>query len=74
MAREDIEKMQKEQNAYSKTGFGRWSWFSMIEKLADSDITKFDLVCEQNFIGCLNLLSFWKERDAENKRISDLSK
>lgn len=41
----------------------RWNWFMMIEKLAMGDITKFKDVYKQNFISCLNLLSFWKEKD-----------
>lgn len=71
MAKEDIEKMQREQNAYSKTGFGRWSWYSFINELADGDITKFESVCELNFIACLNHLSFKKEQAAEIKRLKD---
>lgn len=41
----------------------RWKWFSLIEKMAQGDITKFEEVYKQNFISALNLLSFWKERD-----------
>ena len=49
--------------------FGRWSWFAMIEKLANGDVTKFDDVCRQNFISCLNLLSYWLEKE---KRIAKM--
>lgn len=66
--------MQEENASYNKRGFGRWSWFALIEKLANKDITKFDEVCDQNFISCLNLLSFWKERDSEMKRLEDQQK
>ena len=55
--------MKEEQEQEQKTGFGRWNWFGMIEKLAKGDITKFDEIYKQNFILCLNLLSFWSERD-----------
>lgn len=47
--------------------YNRWSWFALIERLANGDITKFDSVAEQNFILALNLLSFWKETDEKNK-------
>lgn len=66
--------MNKESQAYNKTGFGRWSWFALIEKLANKDITKFDEVTEQNFIMCLNLLSYWKEQANEVKRLEDQAK
>ena len=41
----------------------RWSWISMVDKLSNGDITKHDLVYERNYIECLNLLSFYHERD-----------
>lgn len=45
----------------------KWRWFSIVEMLADGDITKFDEVYKQQYINCLNLLSYWKERqDYEN--------
>jgi len=66
--------MQEETDKFNKTGFGRWSWFAMIERLAGHDITKFDEVCDQNFINCLNLLSYWKEKDAEDKKREDILK
>lgn len=74
MTSEEIDKMHKENEQYSKSGFGRWSWFAMIERLAGKDITKFEDVVEQNFITCLNLLSFWKEEAAEMKRMEDINK
>ncbi len=46
----------------------------MIERLAGHDITKFDEVCDQNFISCLNLLSYWKEKDSEDKKREDILK
>lgn len=42
----------------------RWSWLSMIDRLSNGDITKHDLIYERNYIECLNLLSYWHERDA----------
>lgn len=41
----------------------RWSWISMVDRLSNGDITKHDLVYERNYIECLNLLSFYHERD-----------
>lgn len=74
MTSDEIEKMRKEQEQYNTYGFGRWSWFAMIEKLANHDITKFNEVGKQNFISCLNLLSYWKEKDAEQRRIEQAQK
>jgi len=36
----------------------------MIDRLSDGDITKHDQIYERNYIECLNLLSYWKERDS----------
>lgn len=47
----------------------RWKWFSLIEKMAQGDITKFEDVYKQNFIAALNLLSYWKERDEYLKEV-----
>ncbi len=41
----------------------RWKWFSMIERLAGGDITKFNDVYDVEYISALNTLSYWKERD-----------
>lgn len=35
----------------------------MIDRLSGSDITKHDLVYDRNWMECLNLLSYWHERD-----------
>ena len=44
----------------------------MVDRLAGGDITKHDLIYERNYIECLNLLSYWKQRDRfiedQNKR------
>lgn len=66
--------MKKNEEKQRKSGFGRWSWFALIEKLAKGDITKFDEVTNQNFITCLNLLSYWKELAIEIKNIEEQSK
>ena len=58
--------MRKEQD-----GFGRWMWLGCLEKLAQGDITKFDAVSNQNFIACLNLLSYWLEKDKRIAKIQE---
>lgn len=35
----------------------------MVDRLADSDITKFDQIYERNYLECLNLLAYWREKD-----------
>jgi hypothetical protein len=35
----------------------------MVDRLSNGDITKHDLVYERNYIECLNLISYWTERD-----------
>lgn len=74
MTSEEIDKMHKENEQYSKSGFGRWSWYMLIDNLANGDITKFEAVCDCNFIGCLNQLAFKKEQSAEFKRINEINK
>tara|TARA_R110000803_G_scaffold67477_1_gene129201 strand:- start:1266 stop:1538 length:273 start_codon:yes stop_codon:yes gene_type:complete len=41
----------------------RWKWYSIVERLSNGDITRFSEILEQPYVGCLNLLSYWKERD-----------
>jgi hypothetical protein len=41
----------------------RWGWIAMVDRLSNGDITKHDLVYERNYIECLNILSYWHERD-----------
>jgi hypothetical protein len=41
----------------------KWGWYSMIDRLSNSDVTKHDLVYERNYIECLNILSYWHEKD-----------
>jgi hypothetical protein len=35
----------------------------MVDRLSIGDITKHDDVYDRNYIECLNLLSYWTERD-----------
>lgn len=49
----------------------RWSWISMVDRLSGGDITKHDLVYERNYIECLNLLSFYHERDKYMEQINN---
>lgn len=74
MTSEEVEKMRRESEDYNKSGFGRWSWYMMIDTLADGDILKHEAVCELNFIACLNKLSFIKEKDNEDKRRLEIQK
>ena len=69
MSPEEIEEYKKEKEKEERSGFARWSWFAMIEKLAKGDVTKFDEIYKTNYILALNLLSFWKERDRELEKI-----
>lgn len=41
----------------------RWGWIAMVDRLSNGDITKHDLIYERNYIECLNILSYWHERD-----------
>lgn len=66
--------MNKENEEYKTRGFGRWSWYMMIDSLAGGDILKHEGIVELNFIACLNKLSFMKERANEDKRREDLIK
>lgn len=66
--------MNDENEKWNKTGFGRWSWYLMIDTLADGDILKHEAVTELNFIACLNKLSFMKEKANEDKRREDIQK
>jgi hypothetical protein len=42
----------------------------MIDRLSNGDITKHDLIYERNYIECLNLLSYWHEKDAYNEKMN----
>jgi len=50
----------------------RWSWISMIDRLSDGDITKHEAIYEKNYIECLNLLSYWHEKDAYMEKMNNI--
>lgn len=70
MTPEEVEQMKSEQKIEKKDGFARWGWFGVIDKLAQGDITRYDEVTKQNFIMCLNYLSYHKEKEAIQNRIN----
>lgn len=70
MTEEEIRQMKEELKKQNQE-FGRWSWFAVLEKLAKGDVTKFDEVSNMNFILCLNLLSYWMERDKKIARMEE---
>ena len=47
----------------------RWKWFSIVERLAKGDITKFDEVYKVPYLSALNTLSYWHERDEYQARL-----
>lgn len=53
---------------------GRWTWLAMVDRLANGDITKHDAIYARNYIECLNLLSYWHERDEYYKQIQEQQK
>lgn len=52
----------------------RWNWLAMIDRLSNGDITKHDDIYDRNYIECLNLLSYWHERDQYYKQIEEQQK
>lgn len=50
----------------------RWGWISMIDRLSNGDITKHDAIYERNYIECLNLLSFYHERDRYMEQMNNI--
>ena len=57
------------QGPAAPTFSSKWKWFSIIERLSDGDITKFETVYRVSYISALNLLSYWKEKDDYNERL-----
>lgn len=47
----------------------RWKWFSIVERLSNGDVTKFDEIYKITYITALNTLSYWKERDDYQQRL-----
>jgi hypothetical protein len=50
----------------------RWGWISMIDRLSNGDITKHDEIYDRNYIECLNILSFWSERDRYMEQMNNI--
>lgn len=68
MSLEDLE--MEEEIRKSESLNTTYKWLSMVEKLAKGDITKFEAVYKQNYMGALNLLSYWKELDIRQQEIN----
>lgn len=47
----------------------RLRWISMIDRLASGDITRHDEIYKKNYIECLNLMSFWHQRDRYQEQL-----
>lgn len=72
MTPSQIEEMEMDLKIERQSGFSRWGWFGFIDRLANGDPTKYEAVSELNFIMCLNTLSYWKEKEElENKLSKD---
>ena len=50
----------------------RWGWVSMMDRLSNGDITKHDAIYERNYIECLNILSYWHEKDAYMEQMNNI--
>lgn len=50
----------------------KWGWVSMIDRLSNGDITKHDAIYERNYIECLNILSYWHERDKYMEQMNNI--
>jgi len=48
----------------------KWQWISMVDRLSGGDVTKHEDVYKMNYIYCLNVLSFYHERDLYNEQIN----
>ena len=51
---------------------GRWGWISMMDRLSNGDITKHDAIYERNYIECLNILSYWHEKDKYMEQMNNI--
>jgi hypothetical protein len=53
-----------------------YNWLSLIDRLANSDITKHEAVYEMNLFYCLDVLSYYKDKDIylENQQKKLMSK
>lgn len=45
-------------------------WISMVDRLADGDITKHDQIYKTNYIQVLTLMSYWNERDKHIEQVN----
>lgn len=61
--------MEIEKKTEKESSFTRWDWFAIFEILSQGDITKFEAVGKMNFILCLNLLSYWKEKQEKDEQV-----
>lgn len=52
----------------------KWQWLSMVDRLSDGDITKHKDIYEMNYIYCLNIMSYWYERDVYQEQINNIKK
>lgn len=52
----------------------KWQWISMVDRLSNGDITKHTEIYEMNYVYCLNILSYWYERDTYNEQINNIRK
>jgi len=50
----------------------RWGWLSMVDRLSSGDITKHENIYERNYIECLNLLSYWHEKDKYMEQMNNI--
>jgi hypothetical protein len=50
----------------------RWGWISMMDRLSNGDITKHDAIYERNYIECLNILSYWHEKDKYMEQMNNI--
>ena len=51
---------------------GRWGWVGMMDRLSNGDITKHDAIYERNYIECLNILSYWHEKDKYMEQMNNI--
>ena len=49
----------------------RWGWVSMIDRLSNGDIPKHDDIYDRKYIECLNLLSYWHEKDKYMEQLNN---